>query len=335
MIKINLIMSMVIIVVMSTFSNAQNSFPTNGNVVIDGSTINMYKPSTTGGWARGIYYKDSNGIDVLGGIGLYGQGNNIKSIYLGHGVNPWSTSKGIHIIPNGDIGIGTYKPFEGLNNSGLHISKGNHSTILLGNPQDLGYGGVIQTTDNKHRIFIGANLYDDQSLSWSNFDTNKGAAGISIIADEGGWGTSIDFYTSQGGDLKKSLHIEGDGKVGVGTTNPDEKLTVKGKIHAEEIIVDLNVPAPDYVFSSDYSLPTLKEVESFILLNNHLPEVPSAKIFEKEGISLGEMNMLLLKKIEELTLYLIEVEKINEAQNQLLNQILKQNILLMKSLEKK
>lgn len=105
------------------------------------------------------------------------------------------------------------------------------------------------------------------------------------------------------------MSLRSDGRVGIGTTNPDQALTVKGKIHSEEIIVDLSVPGPDYVFEEDYDLPTLAEIEAFIKANKHLPEVPSAKEMEANGISLGEMNMLLLKKIEELTLINIAQQK--------------------------
>jgi hypothetical protein len=97
-------------------------------------------------------------------------------------------------------------------------------------------------------------------------------------------------------------------KVGIGTASPDEKLTVKGKIHAEEVRVDLSVPGPDYVFESEYNLMSLTELESYLKLNKHLPEVASAKEMETHGINIGEMNMLLLKKIEELTLYILQQE---------------------------
>jgi hypothetical protein len=98
------------------------------------------------------------------------------------------------------------------------------------------------------------------------------------------------------------------GQVGIGTTSPDQKLTVKGKIHAEEVIIDLSVPAPDYVFEQNYSLTPLDEVQAYIAQHKHLPEVPSAKEMEKDGLKVGEMEMILLKKIEELTLYIIDLK---------------------------
>lgn len=105
------------------------------------------------------------------------------------------------------------------------------------------------------------------------------------------------------------MALQSDGDVGIGTTSPDAKLTVKGKIHAEEVKVDLSVPAPDYVFKADYDLRTLTEVENHIKEKGHLPNIPSANEMEAEGVELGIMNMKLLEKIEELTLYVIELKK--------------------------
>ena len=102
------------------------------------------------------------------------------------------------------------------------------------------------------------------------------------------------------------------GRVGIGTTTPDELLSVKGTIHSKEVKVDMNF-LPDYVFKPGYHLPTLAEVKSYIDKNSHLPEIPSAQEVEKNGLNLGEMNKLLLKKVEELTLYLIEKDQKDEA----------------------
>lgn len=103
-----------------------------------------------------------------------------------------------------------------------------------------------------------------------------------------------------------------DGNVGIGLTNPTEKLEVNGKIRAKEIKVETS-GWPDYVFSPSYKKMPLAELEKFIQKNGHLPEIPSAKEVELNGVELGEMNKLLLKKIEELTLHLIEQGKEIEA----------------------
>lgn len=86
------------------------------------------------------------------------------------------------------------------------------------------------------------------------------------------------------------------------------KLTVGGKIAAREIKVSADAGA-DFVFNKDYELPSLKEVEKYISENKHLPQVPSASEMITNGIELGKMNILLLQKIEELTLYMIRKDK--------------------------
>lgn len=135
---------------------------------------------------------------------------------------------------------------------------------------------------------------------------------------------SRDFFIEFAG--KDRLNIKKDGKVGIGTTQPDELLTVNGNVHAKGVLVDLNFPAPDYVFASEYELRTLEEVENYIKEHRHLPAIPSAKEMEKNGVELLNMNMILLEKVEELTLYTIEQEKrINEqvAQTEKVLQLLK------------
>ncbi len=123
---------------------------------------------------------------------------------------------------------------------------------------------------------------------------------------------------------------EKNGKIGIGTTAPDELLTVKGKIHTQEVLVDLDgAVAPDYVFENyfngfsemmpEYKLISLEELEMFLKENNHLPNVPSAEAMQAEGISLKEMNLILLQKIEELTLYALQQQK----EIDMLKQILK------------
>ena len=103
------------------------------------------------------------------------------------------------------------------------------------------------------------------------------------------------------------------GSVGIGTSiNQDEDLAVNGKIKAKEIKVETGWS--DFVFEADYRLRPLAEVEQFIEENKHLPDIPSAKEVETNGVNVGEMEAKLLQKIEELTLYVIELKKQNEEQ---------------------
>lgn len=99
-----------------------------------------------------------------------------------------------------------------------------------------------------------------------------------------------------------------DGNIGIGTADPGTwKLAVNGNIRAKEIKVETGWA--DYVFADSYELPTLEEVERHIREKGHLINIPSAKEIESNGVELGEMNKLLLEKIEELTLYILQQDK--------------------------
>ncbi|MES2575596.1 MAG: hypothetical protein V4572_11675 [Bacteroidota bacterium] len=178
-----------------------------------------------------------------------------------------------------------------------------------------------------------------QDLSW-----DFTAAGSAKIRSYRGasWDTYMQFLTSPNsvGIAQVRMHIGSEGNVGIGTANPDQKLTVNGTIHSKEVIVD-NAIAPDYVFQkyytgkselkSDYTMPTLNEVAEFTKANNHLPNIPSAKEMQQNGVSLGKMNNLLLQKVEELTLYAIEQQKKLDDQNKTIDSLVKR----LDSLEKK
>lgn len=133
---------------------------------------------------------------------------------------------------------------------------------------------------------------------------------------------SITLLKSQ--DNTSNVFITPTGNVGIGKQNPTDKLEVNGQIHAKSVKVNLKEWA-DYVFLEGYDLVRLREIENYINTHGHLPEVPSTEEVQENGIDLGQMNTLLLKKIEELTLHLIEkdhqVEKLQEQYNALQLQI--------------
>jgi hypothetical protein len=105
------------------------------------------------------------------------------------------------------------------------------------------------------------------------------------------------------------MWIQGNGNVAIGTTDPQGyKLAVNGTIHTREVKVDLT-GWPDYVFKPQYKLPSLTEVQTYIEENQRLPDMPSAQEVEKNGVNLGGIVKVQTKKIEELTLYLIEKDK--------------------------
>ncbi len=107
---------------------------------------------------------------------------------------------------------------------------------------------------------------------------------------------------------ENSIVILDNGNVGLGKANPETKLEVNGRVHAKSVKVDLEGWA-DFVFLSDYNLPSLSQIEAHIKQYGHLEGVPSTAQVLSQGIDLGQMSTVLLQKVEELTLHLIQKDK--------------------------
>lgn len=192
---------------------------------------------------------------------------------------PNTANNGYHlnnlVLKDGYVGIGTSSPLDRL-----HLYTGP-------NPAYGTSGGItISDSYTVGRLWDSGGGHDIGTLDLYN----DGSHNVKIVATG-------------------SSYING-GNVGIGTTSPSEKLSVNGNVRAKKIIVS-QLNWPDYVFDTFYKLRPLREVEEFIKTNKRLPEMPSATEVGEQGISVGDNQALLLKKIEELTLYLIELRKEN------------------------
>ena len=129
----------------------------------------------------------------------------------------------------------------------------------------------------------------------------------------GGGGSTTSVWSESNG----TANYNGNVAIGTNSVPSGYQLAVEGKIRTREVRVDQDT-WPDYVFKEEYHLPSLEDIQKHIKEKGHLPNIPSAKEVEENGIELGEMNKLLLEKIEELTLYILKQEeriKILEQKN--------------------
>jgi hypothetical protein len=276
---------------MSIGMNAQNTFPSNGSVGIGTSTPSIWFNSHV------VEIQNNRPVLKLNSTGTTGtlvftnalvSSNHYGEFHLNHSYSSSDPSKS-------RFRFGSY-PGGGI--------------LTLQADGNVGIG----VTSPKSKLDIGTNysdpsVYPNKITLWSAEENNYFGFGIS----EG----DLDYFSQHnhrfhtgynGTPGSEKMVIKSNGNVGIGITNPGSKLSVNGKIHTKEVKVDL-IGWSDFVFQTNYNLPTLLEVENHIKEKGHLKDIPSAKEVANSGILLGEMNAKLLQKIEELTLYTIQQEK--------------------------
>lgn len=215
-----------------------------------------------------------------------------SKIYLrsGYESTGWGSWRSLLVSnEDGNFGIGTSNPNQKLSVAGnISASAGSNegAALILENP------------------FKTAN---DLAYRWAIYNMT------------GPYGNSLQFwsYNHDTSVMGSRFAISDNGNVLIGKASQNNlsyKLDVNGKARANEIVV--NTTGADFVFEPDYKLTDLTELEKFVKTNKHLPEIPTAAQMVKDGVNLGELNIKLLQKVEELTLHLIDKDK--QLQNEAL-----------------
>jgi hypothetical protein len=299
-------------------------------------TINpLYKLHIDGG---DLFVQSSNGLIRFG----YAGANEWQLATTGAGADlRWytTTNGGTNITPrhyfsqNGNMGVGGFSgagvPLGRLDVIGAGTTSSTNTLLLrnslgdtllrmrddgrmgigfngttYGRTLNMGGTGINFYTANEGP-FGGAIFPTDTSLVlWSNSNTNN------YLVFQPSWGnTGIGTYTPNA-----KLHLNGAMLIGSNSARiaTGYALSVVGKVIAETFTTQLSSSWPDYVFANEYELMPLNLLDIYVKNNKHLPGIPEAAEMEKQGIDLGEMTRKLTEKIEELTLYIIEVDKKNE-----------------------
>jgi hypothetical protein len=210
--------------------------------------------------------------------------------------------------PGGNVGIGVTNPIYKLQVGGFTEIGDNEGVY---DPTRYGLLQLIrpasQGDDKFHLSFIrGGN-----AIAGMGFANNSNNFGI--------WA-----YAGQGTISDPVIGITPDLFVGIGTSAPTCKLHVAGNVRGDAFFSVSHTYA-DYVFNSDYKLPSLQDVKAYIQQNHHLPEVPTEEDVKKNGINLGDQSVILLKKVEELTLYVIDQNEKLQALEQKVSALQEEN----------
>jgi len=255
------------------------------------------------------------------------------------------SSKDILFLGNdGNIGIGKTDPASKLDINGTLTTTALTTKSIIGDTYLDGKLGIGITNNPLTNLQIGENWTFQNTPDGKVIRRNTYHDGTTDVRIQSGVASRISFHND--GDIQlqtatkgntsqpliwKTVTLANNGDVTIGTTTQSAMLEVNGNIKGQSATITEKITAadlrienllcakeikvqvancwPDYVFGKDYNLMPLNKVEQFITQNQHLPNVPSAAEVEANGVNLGEMNTILLQKVEELTLYIIDLQK--------------------------
>ena len=236
--------------------------------------------------------------------------------------------------PNGAGTISTYN--DNSLRFGAEMNAATSQLVI----KDGGNIGIGTTTPAVKLDVNGRGVFGDMLSSRDSYGNtltvaNKSNEATSLFLWQGGVGSGHIGFRPNDNNLyivnslsdgaitnPAAIVLTSNGNVGIGTANPAYKLDVLGTIRAQEVLVDMN-GVPDYVFAKDYKLRSIEQVSTYVQQNHHLPEIPSAAEMQQNGVSLNTMQLQLLKKVEELTLYAIEQQKEIQALKEEMRQMKK------------
>ena len=311
--------------------------------------INQIDPNNAGGNDSALVIKETGNNDKIM-LHLHTNGQTQYGFFHLGGNTRFRSGKNNISTIEGALGLGVDSPQEKL-----HVN---------GNIRGGAQGGAVRIKTNHGWVDLGAynkdwtHLYTDGKPLIVNTDIYSVNGGFSSYKNR-------DLYLKTAGSPRVIVKAE-NGHVGIGTNNPQEKLDVNGNAYFDGIIyatdkigigtdkftgeangevyrLSVNGNArctgkfrvyntwADYVFSKDYQLAPLEEVESYIDTHGYLPNMPSAEEVEIEGLDLGDISRRQQEKIEELTLYLIEQNKQLKEQKDQIQELTKQVELLLES----
>jgi len=195
-----------------------------------------------------------------------------------------------NVSGSGNVFIGKEAGYSETGSDKLYIDNSNTSTPLIFGNFSLNQVGINSLPNTTHTLTVGGSLYSNGAIYTTGLYVGGGL---------------VKAWTASGANIN---YVAGAVSIGTTTAPTGFKLAVGGKAIVEEIVVMLQGTWPDYVFEKDYQLPSLEELQLYIAKHKHLPGVPSAKEVKENGVSIGEMNAILLQKIEELTLHVINLK---------------------------
>lgn len=304
-----------------------------GNLGVNVAPTNQYQlhVNNSVGTTAGIYLNTNhpqNWPNVK--YGFQNVVNNSNTI--AYAITDANTNQDVFVVMgNAKTGIGIANPI-----AQLDVSTGNNTGLIVSTNHDnnFGYGIHSKVAKNKTKAFAVYNAEETKEsfIVYGDGETHivGKAPAIRLIDDEIEAGTTAtsDFKISAGNgagrltsDNSIIMFIDSDNNQNDAvfeiaandnyySSNIQPLFRVKevGGVFCSEITVQV-APFPDYVFHTDYDLMTLQELEKYIAENKHLPNIPTAKEVEEQGLSLGDMQVKQMEKIEELTLYIIALEK--------------------------